>query len=451
VSYPKFYREELETMPPEKLKRLQEEKLEKQLDYTLSKSTFYQEKYREAGVDYKKVKYIEDLSQLPFTTKDDLRKSQEITESLLGSNQAVDDEEIIRTHASSGTTGAPLLIGLTRHDLNAWNEMVARSGWCGGLRPNDVLLMTNNYAYFVGGLGCHLGWESIGCNMIPVGVGDAERAVRTAMRLKATAWGTTASQVIYFAGVIEREFDFKPAELGIRLALCGAEPGAAIPAKRKFMEETLNTKVIDAGGLSEFSPAMWSECEYQNGQHACCQEFVAIELIDPDTGENLDIKEDAVGELVYTNLEKECQPLIRYRSKDIVTVWTEKCSCGRTSLKMRISGRSDDMLIVKGVNLFPSAVEDIIRRFMPDVTGEFAIKQETEPPMNSLPLYIEVRGGKSEAELKGLEEQIKKSMRSNLIVSPTIKFLPDGTLPRAVGKAKRVYRVFRGEALPFKE
>jgi len=431
-------------MPFEKMVQLQEGKLRSQIKYVYENSPFYKEKFDKAKVKPDDIYKIEDLQKLPFTEKEELRKSLE--KSLpLGLHCAAPLEKVIRIHGSSGTTGRPTFIGLTRHDCNVWDEVSARCAWTIGYRPNHIVVHCFNYALFVGGVSDHVGTEKMGATVIPMGVGQAKRLVRILEDFKVNGVTATASYYFHLDGVAREELGKDPRELGIKILACGAEPGAGIPATRRKIEEVWGGNAFDVTGLSDVFGWHGGECEYKQGMHFGGVDFCIIEVIDPATGETKEITEEMEGEIVYTMIDREASPLVRFRSHDHVKVWTSPCECGRTTWRFRIIGRTDDMLIVKGVNVFPSAVEDVVRTMMPEVTGEFQILLDRPSPLPGLKIRVECGTDIKQEELTRLKEKVEKRLREILLFKADVELVPPMTMPRVEYKPKRVYKLYAGE------
>ncbi|HEX15961.1 MAG TPA: phenylacetate--CoA ligase family protein [Deltaproteobacteria bacterium] len=428
-------------MDPEELRKIQEEKFLKQLDYVWERSPFYQRKFKEHGIERGDIKGLEDLPKLPFTEKDELRKSQEDYPPL-GSHAAASMEDVIRIHSSSGTTGVPTFIGITRHDHQVWTEITARSFFTEGIRKSDIVIHAAGLTFFVGGLPCKDAIEYIGATFVPIGTGASDRVVMTAKRLGANVLHCTPSYALYLAEYVRKKYNMDPAELGFRKLVLGAEPGGGIPSVRKRIEEEYQCRVTEGLGNSDAAPIIFGECPYQQGMHFCAQEYIFCELIDPDTGEVIEMKDGVEGELVYTLIDRECCPLIRFRTRDRVIVWTSSCECGRTSFRVRCIGRTDDMLIVLGVNVFPSAVKDVIMSFRPRTTGEMVILLDKPGPKVDPPVRIQVEYAQGVEDLQGLKKEIEQALREKLVFRSDVELVPEGTLPRYEMKAKLIRKLY---------
>lgn len=443
-SYPRYWNEKMETMSPEEMRHVQEKKLLDQVAYCYEKSQFYREKFDSAGLKPKDIKKIEDLEKLPFTEKEELRISIDQAPPL-GKHRAASMEEIIRIHGSSGTTGRPSFIGLTRHDADVWNETCARCVWTLGYRPNYIVIHAWNYSIFVGGVSDHIGTEMIGATVIPMGVGNSARLVHLADHFKVDAINATASYFSILAPIVRQELGKEPAELGIKKLACGAEPGAGIPSIRKLLQETWNADAYNVTGLSDVFGWHGAECEYKKGMHYAGSDFCLFELIDVNTQKVLELADGVEGEIVYTMIDRQASPLLRFRSHDYAVVWTSKCDCGRTTLRFEIKGRNDDMLIVKGVNVFPTAIEDVLKRFVPEITGEFQILLDHPSPLTKIKMRVEYGHGFDVARLAELKKRIEDRMREMLLFKAEVDLVPPLTMPRVEYKPKRLYKLYEGE------
>ena len=430
----KFHNKTIETMHTNRLRSLQEEKLKKQIQYVYKTSKFYQDKFRKVGLDPNDIKSVEDLRKVPFTTKDELRESQEKYPPL-GSHAAVDLEKVIRIHSSSGTTGNPSFIGITRHDQQVWTQITERSIYTWGIRPKDIIIHAIGLTLFVGGLPVKDSVEHLGATFVPIGTGASERVIFTTQLLRANVLHCTPSYAIYFSDFLRKK-NMNPRELGIRKIICGAEQGGGIPAIRKRIQEDYDCIVTEGMGNSDVAPIIFGECLEQSGMHFCGQEYILCEVIDPKTGKVLEMKEGLKGELVYTHIDRECCPLIRFRSRDHIEVWTDRCDCGRTSFRVRCLGRTDDMLTVLGVNVFPSAIRDVVGSLRPRTTGEIQVVLDKPGPAVAPPVKIEVEYGRNVSNLEELKKEIEILLNSRLNFRAIVNLVPEGSLPRFEMKAR---------------
>src|SRR6266576_1741971 len=396
-----YFDREIETAKAGEIERLQETKLAKQLDYLFARSSLYQDKFRSVDVKREHYRHLKDLSRFPFTTKEELRESQAAFPPL-GRHIAADWVDVIRIHSSTGTTGKPSFVGLTRTDAEMWTKLTARSFYTQGLRKTDAVIHAAGLTMFVAGLSSKDAIESVGAVFIPIGTGASEKALAAIQSLRANAMHCTPSYATYFADFVRRESDIDPKDLGLKKLFCGAEPGAGIPAVREKLQQDWGARVTEGLGNADMAPIIFGECPDQSGMHFHGQEFVFPEIINPDTSESLPIEKGVEGELVYTSLERQCVPLLRFRTRDRVVVTGTSCPCGRTSFKLRCIGRTDDMLIVLGVNVFPSAVRDVVSSFYPATTGEIQVVLDQPGPKVTPPLNVIAEFGSGVSALSAL-------------------------------------------------
>jgi phenylacetate-CoA ligase len=432
---------EIETCRLQDLRALQQSKLARQLDHLYARSVFYQEKFAAASLRRSDCRDLADLTRFPFTTKEELRESQAACPPL-GKHVAAHLDEVIRVHSSTGTTGKPSFVGITRNDARIWTAITARSFYTQGLRKADMVVHAAGLTLFVAGLSSKDAIESIGAMFIPVGTGASEKVLMAIQHFQAHAMHCTPSYAAYFAEWVRREAGIEPRELGLRKLFCGAEPGAGIPSVRAKLEEDWGARVTEGLGNADMAPIIFGECPEQSGMHFCAQEYVLPEIIDPDTGESLPIEKGVTGELVYTSLERECVPLLRFRTRDRVTVLDTACPCGRTSFKLRCVGRTDDMLIVLGVNVFPSAVKDVVSSFYPETTGEMQIVLEQPGPKVPPPLQVVVEAGQQVRDQAALKLAIERKIKAVLSIPAEVDLALAGSLPRYEMKAQLVRRAY---------
>ena len=424
----------------DELRKLQEQKLRKQIEYVYHHSPFYQKKFREANIRPEQIQTLDDLKRLPFTVKDELRASQ-LEHPPLGAHAAVPIEQTIRIHSSSGTTGRPTYVGVTRHDHNVWVEVMSRVFYANGIRPHSRVVFAMGLSFFVGSAAKD-GIENIGATFIPIGTGASDRVITSIRDLKGDVLFGTPSYAIYLANYVREKYGIEPRELGIKLISTGAEPGGSMPEIRSRIEQDWGCKVVEAMGNADMCPVIFGECGEQNGMHFLAPDYIICEIIDPDTGETLPLTENQTGELVYTAIDRECVPLLRFRTRDLVTVDVSPCSCGRHSFRLRCIGRTDDMLIVRGVNVFPSAIRDVVNGFYPRTTGEIQVVLKQDPPLVHPPLPIRVEYGPEVAaeELDSLKQELERTLRDKLFFTGEVMLVPAGTLPRFEMKAKLTTR-----------
>ena len=423
-----FWEEEFEKIPFDKLKEFQLEKLNETLSKVV-KSPFYQQKFKRFGKKLK-LNSLEEIKKFPFTTKEDLRKSYP------AGMVTVPVEKLVRVHGSSGTTGKSTLIFHTKDDIERWANLVARCLYMVGARKGDIFQNMMSYGLFTGGLGLHYGAEKIGILVVPIGSGNTQKQIEFMKDLGTTIIHITPSYCLYIAHVME-EMGISPSDFNLKFAVMGAEPHSE--ATRKKIEKIFNFKSYNCYGLSEMNgPGVAFECPYQNGLHLWEDHFL-LEIIDPETGQVLPEGEE--GELVLTTLQREGMPLIRYRTGDLTKIIKGKCRCGRTHRRIaRIKGRTDDMFIVKGVNIFPSQIETVLME-IPEVDKNYLIILERKEGLDILRVQIEIKRTYFTGELKQLQqiqEKIKESLKNTILVSPVVELVEPGTLPPSTGKAKRV-------------
>jgi phenylacetate-CoA ligase len=391
---------------------------------------FYRNKIQELGLHPGDIRDISDLKKLPFTTKQDLRDNYPF------GLFAVPQSEIVRVHASSGTTGKPTVVGYSRRDLSTWSEVVARCLVSAGAHKHDVVHIAYGYGLFTGGLGLHYGSEEIGATVIPVSGGNTKRQLQIMRDFGSTVLACTPSYALYLAEAMAED-GVKRDEYKLRVGIFGAEPWTE--SMRREIEAKWNIKAIDIFGLSEvIGPGVSCECECQDGLHVQEDHFIP-EIIDPVTLEVL--PQGAEGELVFTTITKEGLPLLRYRTRDLTSLNYEPCKCGRTLVRMKkCTGRSDDMLIIRGVNLFPSQIESVLLE-MGETSAHYLLIVDRENNLDTLELQVEVEQQfflDKISELQKLSKKIQCTLESTLGLSINVKLVEPKTIERSEGKAKRV-------------
>lgn len=426
-----YYNEEFETLPRPALEALQLKRLQQVVDRVYRNVPFYKDSLDRAGIRPDEIKSLADLRRLPFTTKKDMRDSYPY------GLFAAPMEEIVRIHASSGTTGKPTVVGYTGRDISNWSDLMARSFVAAGAHRGDIIHNAYGYGLFTGGLGAHYGAERLGASVIPISGGNTKRQIMIMQDFGSTVLTCTPSYSLFMAEEAKAEgIDFK--NLKLRVGIFGAEPWSE--AMRQEIESKLNLHAIDIYGLSEImGPGVAIECiEAKNGLHIWEDHFIP-EIIDPESGEVLPAGE--MGELVITTITKEGIPLIRYRTRDITRLIYEPCVCGRTHARLaRMSGRSDDMLIIRGVNVFPSQIESILVR-IEGVEPHYILIIDREENLDTLEVQVEVGEELFSDEIKvlqSLSRRIEKEIKENLGVTSRVKLVEPKTIQRSEGKAKRV-------------
>ena len=426
-----------ETMSADAISAMQLEKLPRQLRYMQKNAPFHARKLAEVGADPRDIRSFDDLAKLPFTEKSELRQSQ-AKHPPLGDHAAASLRNVVRVHASSGTTGTPSFVGLTRFDKRRWVECIARSYWSQGLRPDSVFAMGMSIGFFVGGLPVAAAVEEIGATLLPIGIGASDRLIDSIRAMGATALATTPSYATYLAEIARDQLGVDVAKLGIRNVMVGAEPGGGIPEVRNRIEALWGARCTEAIGNADVITIHSAECEAGDGCHFMVPDYLIMEIIDPETGSVLPLDSPQVeGELVFTHLDRQCCPLLRFRTRDRVVVNTTPCACGRTGPRLRCIGRSDDMLIVRGVNVWPSAIKDVVMGFRPKVSGELLISLPDPGPKVDPPVAIKVELGDGEPD-SGLAGRIEQALRAKLIFSAKVELVSRGVLPRTEMKARLI-------------
>ena len=434
----KYWVEKIETMPVQELRKLQFRKLREQVKNCYDNSSFYQKKFKDAGLKPDDIKTSEDIQKIPFTVKNDLRDNYPL------GMLAVKPVDVVEIHASSGTTGNPIIGAYTENDMAAWEELMARSIYTTGGRKEDVIHIAYGYGLFTGGLGFHYGAHKIGAMTIPVSGGMTQRQIKLMTDLGATVLCCTPSFAVYLAETMFKIGVDPKKDLKLRIGLFGAEPWSN--KIRERIEADLGIEAFDVYGLTELcGPGVSIECSEHNGLHIWEDHFL-VETIDPETGEVLPPGEE--GELVFTTLTKTGIPMLRFRTRDISVIETEKCACGRTHARMiRIRGRSDDMLIIKGVNVFPSQVEIAVMSF-PELAPYYQIMVDRPGALDTFAVKLELteKASKSKKlDTNALKRNIQGKIHSITGLSADIEIVKCGELPRSEGKAKHVLDLRKGK------
>lgn len=426
-----IYNIEYETLPREALEAIQLRRLQETLERVYATVPFYRRKFDEIGMAPADVKSLSDLRRLPFTTKQDLRDNYPY------GMFAVPMDNVVRIHASSGTTGKPTVVGYTARDIQTWAELIARSLVAAGATRRDIIHNAYGYGLFTGGLGIHQGAEKLGASLIPVSGGNTKRQVLIMKDFGPTVLTCTPSYALHLAEAAA-EAGLQPGDLKLKFGVFGGEPWSE--EMRKEIETKLNLSAVDIYGLSEIlGPGVAVECrEAKKGLHVFEDHFIP-EIIDPVTGEVCPNGE--MGELVFTSITKEAFPLIRYRTRDITSLNREPCICGRTHLRMnKVSGRSDDMLIIRGVNVFPSQIESVLME-MKEVEPHYQLMVDREGTLDTLTVLVEVGESDFSDEvrvLQAIEKKIAKNIKEYLGVSAKVKLVEPKSIARSEGKAQRV-------------
>ena len=424
-----FWNKEIETMPREELEALQIKRLQKAAAAAAA-TPFYNKVFKNRGFDPSAISTLDNLRDIPLTTKNDLRLSYP------SGMVAVKQSDIVRMHASSGTTGKSTVIFYTAKDISEWADLVARCMTATGTTKDDVFQNMMGYGLFTGGLGLHYGAERLGAMVIPSATGNSLRQIQLMQDFHTTVIHITPSYALHLVEVIT-EHGINPHDLTVKKAYLGAEPYSE--GVRKKIEEQWNLEAYNSYGLSEMNgPGVAFECEEKNGMHIW-EDFYIPEIINPDSGEILPDGEQ--GELVITHINRDAMPILRYRTRDLTTIIPEPCACGRTHRRIeRIKGRTDDMLIVGGVNVFPSQIETVLMR-IPEVGNNYQILLDREGSLDRMHVKVELYSKMFDGDLKALKQLNKKiveEMRALITINPKVEFLEPGSLPPSEGKAVRV-------------
>ncbi len=417
-------------MEREELRKLQGERVTTMVQRVYDSVPFYRKKLQDAGIEPGDITTIDDLKKLPFTTKQDLRDNYPF------GLFTVPQTDIVRLHASSGTTGKSTVVGYTHNDIEMWSEVVARSLTMAGVGKSDIIQVAYGYGLFTGGLGLHYGAEKVGASVIPISGGNTKKQLQLMEDFGSTVLACTPSYAAYLGEALtEEKIDRR--NIKLKAGVFGAEPWTE--EMRSQIEQLLGIKAYDIYGLSEIiGPGVSMECHCQKGMHIFEDHFIP-EIINPDTGEVLPYGE--LGELVFTPATKEAMPLIRYRTRDLTRLHGETCECGRTLVRMeKCVGRSDDMLIIRGVNVFPSQVESVLLE-MSETKPHYLLLVDRENNLDILEIQVEVEEqffSDEIKELEGLRHRIKANIASLLGISATIRLVEPGTIERSMGKAQRV-------------
>ena len=424
-----IWNEAKECMSRDEMRALQSARLKKAVDRVYHNVEYYRKKMQAVGIEPGDINGVEDISKLPFTTKDDLRDTYPF--GLFAAPQS----EIVRIHASSGTTGKATVVGYTRKDIEIWSECVARAFSQAGLGRNDIIQIAYGYGLFTGGLGAHYGAEHLGATVVPMSTGNTKKLTTMMKDFGATAIACTPSYLLHIAETLEADGDLD--KIKLKAAICGAEPWTE--QMRLQVEEKLNIKAFDIYGLSEImGPGVACDCEYHKGLHVYEDHFLP-EIVDPKTLQP--VAEGETGELVFTTLTKEGIPMIRYRTKDLTSINYDKCECGRTLARIsRFKGRSDDMLIIRGVNVFPSQVEAALLE-IGETAPYYMLIVDRVNNLDTLEVQVEVDEkffSDKISELENLTKKIAHAIQQGIGLAVKVKLVEPKTIERSMGKAVRV-------------
>lgn len=420
----------MERMPVDELDKMQERKLRNLVDYVYTHSDFYKKRFDEAGVKPEDIQTLDDLKKLPFTYKSDLRDTYPT------GMFCVPNEQLTRFHVSSGTTGKPTVVGYTKNDIQEWNTSLARALTSIGVGRGDVIQVSYGYGLFTGGLGLHYGAEEVGATVLPTSSGNTEKQLELMQDLNSSVIACTPSYFLFMSEVANQSGISIQNDTNLKAGVFGAEPWSE--EMRARIEEATGIKAYDIYGTSELSGPLCTECQFQEGIHIWADQFL-IEVIDPETGEQLGAGER--GELVITTLAKEALPLIRYRIGDITVINKEPCKCGRTHPRiMRVLGRADDMLIVRGINVFPGQVESVLMT-IPEVGEHFMIIVDRVNELDTMTIQIEMTDeafSDKVNDIISLDKKVQAALKNVLNLAVKVELVEKGTIPRSMGKAKKV-------------
>lgn len=424
-----YWEKEIETMSRQELEELQLNRLKNTINIA-SNAPYYKEVFEKNNITENCINEITDIRKIPFTTKADMRAHYPF--GLVAGNMK---EDGVRIHSSSGTTGNPTVIVHSQHDLDSWANLVARCLYMVGIRNTDVFQNSSGYGMFTGGLGFQYGAEFLGCLTVPAAAGNSKRQIKFITDFKATALHAIPSYAIRLAEVFQEE-GLDPTASTLKTLIIGAEPHT--DEQRKKIEKMLGVKAYNCFGMTEMNgPGVAFECQHQDGMHIW-EDCYLVEIINPETGENL--PDGEIGELVLTTLDREMMPLIRYRTRDLTRIINTPCACGRTHRRIdRIKGRSDDMFIIKGVNIFPMQIEKILVHFS-ELGSNYLITLETINNQDEMIVEVELSDLSTDnyIELEKLRKEITRQLKDEILVTPKVKLVKKGSLPQSEGKAVRV-------------
>ena len=429
MEYPPYFNPEMELLSRSEIEALQLRRLRETVE-RCTQSPFYKRRFAEMKLDPESIRSLDDVRRLPFTTKQDLRDNYPF------GFAAVPLEKCIRLHSSSGTTGTPIVVLHTRKDIDEWANAMARCMWMVGLRPTDIFQNTSGYGMFTGGLGMQYGAERVGMLTVPAGAGNTKRQIKFIRDFGTTAIHAIPSYAARLYQVMQEEGVDPRRDTKLTTLLIGAEPHTE--EQRRRIEEMLGVKAYNSFGMTEMcGPGVAFECKEQKGMHVWEDNYI-LEIIDPDTLEP--VKEGGIGEMVLTTLNREAMPLLRYRTHDLTRIIPGPCACGRQHKRVdRMKGRSDDMIILKGVNIFPMQIEQVLLQYK-ELAPQYLITLETVGSNDDMTVEVELNNMFTDdfGALEALRKSIAHSLKDEILVTPKIKLVPNGTLPKTEGKAVRV-------------
>ncbi|MCP4389256.1 MAG: phenylacetate--CoA ligase [Gammaproteobacteria bacterium] len=445
----KFWNPEIETLDRNQVRALEAPLIADQIRYVYRHSPYYRDKYDRAGIDPASIDSHQALATLPFTEKADIALAQQ-QGALLGPNQCCDFEDIVRMTCTGGSTGEPTRLGWSQNDIEVYDEMGARALWTMGCRPRDLVISCFNYSMYAGGIMDHGGFEAMGACILAYGIGNSERLLEMISRFPARETGysiyLTPSYAVRLAD-IAAGLGIDLAALGVTRGFFSGEAGLQVPGYRDKIEQAWGMHAMDMYGTAELGVHS-GECEHRSGLHYSCAGLVAVELIDPDSGEVKAFEDESEGELVFTTLRREACPLVRLRSHDIVRIYTEACACGRKSFRLHTLGRSDDMFIVKGINVFPLGIQEALLNYLPDISAEFFVELSQPPPIDYPPrICLEVDTRVDAAAYSQLVVEIRSSIKRHCNFTPTIELVAQGSIA-SEHKTRRLYRSYLGAQAP---
>jgi phenylacetate-CoA ligase len=411
----------------------------RQLNHILEKSHFYRKKLKSSISSLSKYNF-DFLRALPFTEKREVLNDQAAYPPF-GSNICMEKSDIIRVHKTSGTTSRAFLIAATKIDVAYTLESGARCFWASGLRPDHTVIHCLNYCMWAGGLTDHLSLEATGATVIPFGVGNTNTLVESIMQTQSNAIHCTPSYLVRLELILQSNFSMKPRDLGLKLGLHGGEGGLEDSNFRRNIEQKWGMKAMNANyGMADVLSMFGAECSLQTGLHFMGQGIILAEIIDTDNLESIPIEAGVIGELVLTNLRKQSQPFLRYRTCDLIEVLSvEKCTCGRGGFRFKVVGRTDDMVVIRGLNIFPGAIASVLNRSLDVLTGEYRMLINKENPVDRLLIEVEIKKGCADSQT--LHNRLIKQLSDYLVIKPELRLIDCGRLPRTEGKVKRINRV----------
>ncbi|MDH3534231.1 MAG: hypothetical protein OER87_00600 [Gammaproteobacteria bacterium] len=445
----KYWNEAVETLSREQVCELEAPLIAAQVRYVYQHSSYYRDKYVRAGIDPGGIDSHAALASLPFTEKADIAEAQRQGD-LFGPNQCAAFEDIIRMTCTGGSTGEPTRLGWSRNDIDAYNEMGARALWTMGCRSRDLVISCLNYSMYAGGIMDHGAFETLGAGILPYGIGNSERLLEMLARFPARDEGysmfMTPSYAVRLAD-IAGTLNIDLRSLNVTRGYFSGEAGLQVPAYRDKIEQAWGMRAMDMYGTAELG-VQSGECEHRNGHHYCGAGLVAVELIDPASGEVKTFDNDSEGELVFTSLRREACPLMRLRSHDIVRIYTEPCDCGRSSFRLHTLGRSDDMFIVRGVNVFPLGIQAALLEHRPSISAEFFVELAAPPPIDYRPrVCIEVAASTDASRYAKLVEEIGSTIKKRCNFNAAVELVAQGSIA-SEHKTRRLYRAYLGNAAP---